>query len=407
MQRLAAWSLLLSVSFANVWAADLSFLEERFTASDQTGLLLTAANGQVLAAKDAQQLRTPASTTKLLTAYLALQHWGADYRFQTRFYLHQLPNQTTYLVVQGFGDPFLTSEELQTVAKSLAQRLQTLQLSQLAGIQLDTSYYVANPSLPGTFKSQNPYDAIPSAITANFNTVNVIKNQGQVRSAEAQTPLTLTALALAQALDSSPKAQRMNSGELRETGEQNFAELLAIFLAQQGIAVGKEVVWQKVDALDTLMVTHHNSKTLAEMIAPMMRYSTNFIANQLALNLSAEAFGPPASPEKVAKFYQQQLQALGWQEALIEDGAGLSANNRLSPQQLVELLGLFEPYRDLLPEIEPRIFAKSGSLIGVSTLAGYIQKDQDYWPFALMMNEKMPYHYRNLVAKQLRDSLNP
>ena len=407
MKRLAAWLLLLSLSCANAWAAELSFLEERFTASNQTGLLLTTANGQVLAAKDARQLRTPASTTKLLTAYLALQHWGADYRFQTQFYLHRLPNQTAYLLVQGLGDPFLTSEELQIVSKSLAQSLQTMPLSHLAGIQLDTSYYAPNPSLPGTLKSQNPYDALPSAITANFNTINVIKNQGQVRSAEAQTPLTPTAQMLAKALDSSHKAQRMNSGELRQTGEQNFAELLAIFLAQEGIVIGKEVVWQKVQPQDTLIFIHHNRKSLAEMIAPMMRYSTNFIANQLALNLSAEAFGAPASPEKVAKFYQQQLQALGWQQAHIEDGAGLSANNRLSPQQLVELLGLFEPYRDLLPEIEPRIFAKSGSLIGVSTLAGYIQKDQDYWPFALMMNEKMPYHYRNLVAKQLRDSLNP
>ncbi len=95
------------------------------------------------------------------------------------------------------------------------------------------------------------------------------------------------------------------------------------------------------------------------------------------------------------------MAAFGWKDYFLEDGAGLSRSNRLSPAQLVDVLGRFMSWKHLLPEIEPGIHAKSGSLIGVSALAGYINKQDEWRPFAVIINQKTPYHFRNKLAVEL------
>jgi D-alanyl-D-alanine carboxypeptidase/D-alanyl-D-alanine-endopeptidase (penicillin-binding protein 4) len=77
----------------------------------------------------------------------------------------------------------------------------------------------------------------------------------------------------------------------------------------------------------------------------------------------------------------------------------LSRNNRLSAQQLTELLQAFRQWKHLLPEIEPGIYAKSGTLNGVSALAGYL--GSEWRPFAVIMNENVTYNLRNRVAHEL------
>jgi D-alanyl-D-alanine carboxypeptidase/D-alanyl-D-alanine-endopeptidase (penicillin-binding protein 4) len=57
-----------------------------------------------------------------------------------------------------------------------------------------------------------------------------------------------------------------------------------------------------------------------------------------------------------------------------------------------------------LPEVELNVFAKSGTLMGVSTLAGYIHADKVWYPFAFMINQKVPYRYRNQLIKELSES---
>jgi len=366
-------------------------------------LLVENDDGKILLQKDAEKLFIPASTTKLVTAFLALNHWGEKHRFKTEFYLEG-SSKTPTLVIKGYGDPFLVSEEIKLISKKLSLLLKEKGIRKILKIKLDTSYYSADLKLPGTASNDNPYSAIPSALTANFNTVFIKKNNGIIQSAEQQTPLTPTALSFGKALKG--KKLRVNTGINARTGERNFAELLRIFLQKQGIEVREKIVWGSVKNKTSLLYRHNNSKNLAEIIRPMMKYSTNFIANQLALNLSVETLGIPASSKKVSLFYQQQLSnLLGWQGAIVEDGAGLSKKNKLSTKHLVNLLDAFKPWKFLLPEIEKSIFAKSGTLIGVSTLAGYIKKGEEWYPFAIMINQKKPYGYRNRVAIQLKNSI--
>ena len=164
---------------------------DRFNYYDSAGLLYLDETGRVLKAKRAEDLLVPASTTKLVTAWLGLNHWGEEYRFKTDFYLDE-SGKNPLLWIKGYGDPFLVSEELLLIAREIAARLKTKGIYKLAGIRLDTTYFASNIKLPGTAGSNNPYDAIPGALAANFNTVFARRSNDVIVSAEKQTPMTAT-----------------------------------------------------------------------------------------------------------------------------------------------------------------------------------------------------------------------
>lgn len=392
MKKLLLSCLLLLIPFSTYANNALS----SFSALRNAGLLVVDQQGRSLRADRANQAFIPASTTKLVTAWLALEKWGENHRFHTNFYYEP---QSKILWVKGSGDPYLVSEELATIAQQLKRK----GLTQVNAISLDSSYFVAGLVMPGTGRTNNPYDAVPSAIAANFNTVNIKKRNGKVVSAEPQTPLTPYAASMGKRFKSG--TLRVNTGRNPRDAETYFAQLFAALLRQQGINVESRVIYGKRVLSLQPYYQHYNSRTLGEVIRPMMKYSTNFIANQLVLALSAEHYRRPANAEDVKNYMQQRLSAVfQWKNFAMRDGAGLSRANRLSPQQLVQLLKSFQRWKHLLPEVEPGVYAKSGTLNGVSTLAGYLVKNNQWKPFALMMNQSVPHKLRNRIARELRKS---
>ena len=358
------------------------------------GLLMLDPQGKALVSRSPNKAYIPASTTKLVTAWLALNHFkgGEQYRFKTPFFWNP---KTRTLFVKGTGDPFLVSEEIQLIA----QRLKQKGIQQVDTIVLDSSFFQQNIIMPGTGKTNNPYDAVPSALAVNFNTVNVRKVRGKIQSAEAQTPLADYARKMGKRFNKGKL--RVNTGRDPRNAELYFGEILRALLRQSGIKVGNRIVSGQAPN-QAPFYTHVNSKNLGEMIRPMLKYSTNFIANQMVLVMSAEHYQRSANRVDVQRYMHEKLaQKFQWQNFKLQDGAGLSRANRLSPKQLVELLQSFRQWKHLLPEIEPRVFAKSGTLNKVSTLAGFIEDGGQLKPFALMMNQSVPSKLRNKIAREL------
>lgn len=364
---------------------------QQFSQLSNAGLLMQDAQGHTIKSRHANKPYIPASTTKLVTAWLALTHWGENYRFKTNFYWNA---NTKTLSVKGNADPFLVSEEL----KLISNRLKQLGVQQVKTIVLDNSLFEPNLIMPGTGKTNNPYDAVPSALSANFNTVYVKKVRGVTRSAEKQTPLTSFSRHVGKRIKKGKL--RVNTGRNPRDAEKYFAELLIAFLQPQNTQI--EIV-SGIISNQRPFYTHINSKTVGEMIKPMLKYSTNFIANQLILKMSQEQYRRPANKIDVANYMHQRLsQAFPhWKNFTLKDGAGLSRKNRLSPSQLVDLLVKFKRWQHLLPEVEKNVYAKSGTLNKVSTLAGYVNNHGQLEPFALMMNQSVPYRLRNKIAKEL------
>ena len=388
------WVLLIAFFFSSAIPALVQAKSglQTFSKLSNAGLFMQDARGKPIESRHANKAYIPASTTKLVTAWLALNHWGENHRFSTNFYWEA---QTRTLFIKGSGDPFLVSEEIKIIANHLKRK----GIRQVNTIVLDTSIFQNGLIMPGTGKTNNPYDAVPSAIAANFNTIYVKRVNHAIHSAEAQTPLTSFARDKAKRYKFKNKKLRINTGRNPKDASYDFAEILSVFMQLKNthIAFGNAPTQQPI-------YVHQNSKTVGEMIKPMMKYSTNFIANQLVLKMSQEAFKRPANKSDVATFMKNRLlkKFPHWgNKFALKDGAGLSRGNRLSPKQLVDLLQDFKPWAHLLPEIEKNVYAKSGTLNGVSTLAGYIKRHNQYEPFALMMNQRVPYRLRNKIAREL------
>ena len=109
------WSRLLVLALLLPAPALAGTKEEVATLAPLGLVLVMDAQGKELIAQNADQPFVPASVTKIVTAWLAMEVLGGDYRFETRFYLDH--NRALY--VRGGGDPFLISEELSRLAPEL------------------------------------------------------------------------------------------------------------------------------------------------------------------------------------------------------------------------------------------------------------------------------------------------
>lgn len=356
--------------------------------------LLMEAQGRVLIAHQPDRPLIPASTLKVLTALAAIQRWGLERRFHTDFHL----GKDGWLWVKGYGDPFLVSEELDRIAAALKAQ----GIGKLAGIGTDDSYFAADVEVAGRSASDNPYDAPVSALAANFNTINVLVSGRGVETAETQTPLTPLARALAQGLASGK--QRINLGE-RGQAVRYFAELLAAKLRAAGLEVDSGWRNERVPGGVPRIYRHENSHDLRRVLSAMLEFSSNFTANQVFLLLGEQGGGQ--TPLTMAAARQAMTtwidRTFRWQDYRIEEGSGLSRNNRLSARQLLETLEAFAPYRELLPSKSPGVFAKTGTLTGVSSLAGYVERGGGWVPFSLLINQPVAAGFREEVARALRD----
>jgi D-alanyl-D-alanine carboxypeptidase/D-alanyl-D-alanine-endopeptidase (penicillin-binding protein 4) len=102
-----------------------------------------------------------------------------------------------------------------------------------------------------------------------------------------------------------------------------------------------------------------------------LRASNNYIANQVFLEIGGHRFGGPVSLDKSLKVANEMLAAHGLAADIhLEEGSGISRDNKFSARGLAKVLELFAPYADLLHGHDGGA-NKTGTLAGVSTLAGY------------------------------------
>jgi len=362
----------------------------RALALPQASLLVEDA-GQPVIARQADRPMLPASTMKVLTALAAIKRWGLDHRFETTL----LRDGEGRLWVRGAGDPYLVSEELDLMAKAV----RAAGVTSVAGVGADDGLFAPTLDIPGRSASDNPYDAPVTALATNFNTLNLNVKGGTVASAEPQTPLTPTARRLGQSLGSGTQRVNLKDNGL---GARYFAEVLSAKLEAAGIKVTAEPRVGRVPAGAKPLLVHKNSRDLRAMLAPMLEYSNNFVANGLFLKLADRGDGGPIpiaqAQQSMAKWIDKEFR---WRDYRVEDGAGLSRGNRLSARQLVDVLDAFVPYRSLLPRQGDLILAKTGTLTGVSTYAGYVNRGGHWAPFSLLINQPVDPGLRKQVAADL------
>ncbi len=381
----------------------LCFTQTSFAASALTqfkrlkhaSLLVVDDSGTELEARNPDTTYVPASTIKVLTALIALDTYGENYRFSTEFYLDPVDNR---LWVVGKGDPYLVSEELDRIITAL--RGNSLPL--LNGIGIDSTYFSEPIEIDGQSSTNNPYDAPAGALAANFNTIKVKIRNKKIFAGERQTPLTPLARTMGWKLGSG--THRINLGSATK-GPRYFGELLYEKLKLAGMAGQRNISTGKLPDTAMLIMSHENSRTLAEVVSKMLKYSNNFVANQLYLALGAEFHQAPATMEKSSRVFDAYINNnFNWKNYAVNEGAGLSRRNQLSARQLVDVLELFKRYQHLMPAQDKteRVLAKTGTLSNVNTYAGYFDKDGQTRTFAMLINQKVNRDFRKQLANYLQ-----
>jgi D-alanyl-D-alanine carboxypeptidase/D-alanyl-D-alanine-endopeptidase (penicillin-binding protein 4) len=359
------WSRPLTLVFALLLlpAQALAGAKEKVAAMAPAGVVLVLdEKGKELVAQNADKPFVPASVAKIVTAWLAMEVLGGDYRFETKFYL----DKDRKLYVRGGGDPFLISEELEPLGREL---IMVIGKEPITGIVLDASYYPPDIRIPGIENTAEAYDALNSALAVNFNTISAVRKGKTVRSAEAQTPITPLAVREFQARGPNGRG-RISLSKDPAMSLKYAGELIAAFIDRAGGSVKGEITTGTVPEDLTPVYTHRQSRTLSQILTQLLLGSNNYIANQVFLEIGG-TLGGSVSLEKSLKVANDMLARNGLADAIhLEEGSGISRDNRFTARGLAEVLHLFEPHASLLRSGDGSHF-KTGTFSGVRTLAGY------------------------------------
>jgi D-alanyl-D-alanine carboxypeptidase/D-alanyl-D-alanine-endopeptidase (penicillin-binding protein 4) len=359
----------------------------------QDAILVTDADGRVLISKNENRPLIPASTLKIFTALVALHTLGPDYRFDTEFYCDVDNN----LTIKGYGDPGLVSEVLVEIALALEPKL-----PRVNNIILDASYFAQPLEIPGISSSSEPYDAPNGALCVNFNTVFFKKENGTYLSAEPQTPLLPMVL-------SRVRSSNLNEGRIVLSHNENeitlySGYLLAYYLRQAGIEVtGKIAIGTVRPGRDRLIYRHQSPLMLSDTIARLLAFSNNYTTNQILIASGARRYGAPGTLEKgvqAARDYARNILQL--KDIRISEGSGISRDNRITARDMQKVLDAFAPYHTLMRS-DGRQFYKTGTLRGISTRAGYIERpDGSLNRFVVLINSpgrSAEHVTRNLIRR--------
>jgi D-alanyl-D-alanine carboxypeptidase/D-alanyl-D-alanine-endopeptidase (penicillin-binding protein 4) len=319
---------------------------------------------QVLFASKADVPRPPASVEKLFTTSTALLRFGPDATFRTsvagRGFLDPDGVWRGDLYVVGGGDPTLGPDDLERLATALGAGGVLRVDGSVLG---DESRF---DTLRGSFDTGGAYD----------------RDIGGV----------LSALALSRgfARDGKPAAQ----------AARQFAKTLR----RHGI---------RVDGRSGTGIAPATATELASADSPPMRDlirltnvpSDNFLAEMLLKDLGS-TFAEVGTTGAGAGVVRAQMRDFGVNPAIV-DGSGLSRSDRTSPRQVVRLLEIMHgqqiagAFEGSLPvagrtgtvrkrmrgtAAQDRCRAKTGTLIGVSSLAGLCQSAGGHTiAFAMLM----------------------
>ena len=388
--------------------------------------------GEVVYAREANKLFTPASLQKLATASAALGLMGATRRFTTRV-MSAAPVESGVLkgdlVLKGEGDPMLEAPDLEKLAASLRAQGVREVAGDLVGDATVFSPEGRNPAGWAWDDLDAGYGATASGLTLHRNAVTVSVAAGPRGGDPVKIDITpptnyLQLRNAARTLASGEQGtlgfglERFAPGSWQEAlnvrggltaGAAAETEQLAVAdPARFTLTVFKEALGRQGVALrgpprlgaapaNARTIAAHASPPLADVAREMLKDSDNLLAETVLLHLGIKGKGGPGTWEKGLATLRGFLERAGWaaDSYRLSDGSGLSRYNAVSPAQLTRLLGYLPSQRLAYPAFliglpvagvdgtlarrlagpgtRGRLRAKTGTMSGVSGLAGYLE----------------------------------
>lgn len=192
---------------------------------------------------------------------------------------------------------------------------------------------------------------------------------------------------------------------------QDVANLKAFWAKRSFKPVMKSVKDDEAFIIQGDLVASENSPTVAEILDWTLLWSDNILAERLA-RLSAQSAGYPMDDKGVDRVFRSLLShfEIDSSKLVVVDASGLSKQNRITAQLMADLLykmhkeekfasiynslpigGVSGTLRNRFIETAPSavglIRAKTGTLNGTATLAGFVQSTDREYVFVLLADE--------------------
>jgi len=417
------------------------------------GFLLSAQarlldSGELLGAIEPQQQLSPASVSKAYLAAAALVRWGPQHRFTTRLasLAEPDPSGTLHadLVLEGGGDPMLTSEDLWR----LTQRLHQAGVRRIEGALVVSQWRYGPVACMTTDRCEaharvaNAYSALLSSAGVNYGSwcvrvapAAVPGEPARITSCDSQTSL----IEIDNRVETRPddSGTRLNAERVRgergdvmrvsgqistnarprtiyrassDPAQQTAATLLAM-LTQAGIAVrdGAGVAATAPPAAARTLAKV-DSEPLQELLLRTLNHSNNFMADQLALNLVESPRAGLAQAGAALEAFVAGLPEHG--PVTLRSGSGLTPESRTSAAGINALLesmyrrpalfpsfvaalqspanGVMRFLRRGSPTFQQHVMLKTGTLnqpVAVRAVGGYLRTRSGQWGvFAAIVN---------------------
>ena len=428
-------------------------------ALENSGAVVTASavdldNDRVLEQLNAADRLTPASLTKLAVAATALDVWAADKTFQTRL-LGVGPFKDGHidgdLVLQGMGDSTLDHLALW----SLAAQLKGTGVTAIHGrLLVNTAPFgplgcETKDRCDALQRSDTAYNAPLAAVAVDYGNWCVdLRPSGIGHPAvvstcgTAQAPLPVegtiaTVSATAKATFWVERVTNNGLDTLRVGGDIPLGGNISVYRAMSDPALGTGLLLREVlreigievtgsvdvvhtpPPIDAYPLAQNEGLSLKEQLGRMLRFSNNYVADMLTLNLAAaqrdQAPSQLSDAAKSLSDYMVRIKAGKGGKSTppaLFSGSGLTPENELSAEDLTTLLAA--QYRNtrnfpafygglVVPRQAPfqflrvgspawldRVALKTGTMDdphSVCGIAGYIRKKDGGWiAFAAIVN---------------------
>ncbi|MDD5529707.1 MAG: D-alanyl-D-alanine carboxypeptidase/D-alanyl-D-alanine-endopeptidase [bacterium] len=377
----------------------------------------------IIYSRNSEALFMPASNVKILTSLTALTVLGADYTFNTEIFYDD-----TNLFIKGYGNPDLKLSDIIELTDIIAD----YGIIAINDIVYDNSYFNEEECGKGWVNEPRASLVAPrvSAISLNKNHISILIKQGKLGKKISLYPKTNYFTVL-----DSTKADEMGlTINLKSTDDKNYiiikgdssasgeftrnvdnpaaymTTILKEMLEKKGITITGKVTRGIVKDSCKNICTH-SSNPLLYLIYYMNKNSDNFYAEHILKAVGAKGGTPPGSFEKGTNEVYKLLKGIGLSkdEIRIFDGSGLSRYNLISPHGLVKVLasaisewGIRNEFISSLPiagvdgtlkhrlrtsECKGNVRAKTGTMLSVSSLAGYAYtQNKNLIIFSIMMD---------------------
>lgn len=346
-------------------------LHQSALGNDVSVSVVDAATGVQLFGHDAREPQLPASTMKVLTATTSLQTLGRNHRFATTVVRGPKPRE---IVLVGGGDPMLGAGDLRVLATRTAKKLPRLGLKGTVKVGFDDYLFPRPTDAQGWAPGDMPAYAAavrPLSMLGDYSTqpsekaasifVSALREQGVSVADVGRESADFNAPAVASIGHPLSSAIKL----LLTVSENNIAEVL---FRQVAIATGRQASWigsgeaargvLEDMGIPTTGLRLHDGSGLSN--ADRVPASTLTAVLSHAVNGDDSALRP----------------LIGWLP--IAGQTGTLTNRFASPPSSCA---------------RGAVFAKTGSITGVNTLAGVTRAPDGSWrAFAVMVNHRPDWY---------------